>query len=223
MGHFITMDETERGTPDWPELLAVDSVLPTPIDDSALRLRLRLTVLAAAGRAARDPRPGAGDPDAALASRWHHSASGSPWPTESSRPPARSTTCTVGSPAGCWRDRIEMSYDDTTGRGFIGRPVVWFRDPARWRDFAYLAFSATGGLVMSGLVVGTLANPTWRRSSWSSTRRLELGHLLLRPVPHRAHRLVGDHPRPDTRPSNSPTAASCPSTATPSSSSGSPR
>ena len=32
-----------------------------------------------------------------------------------------------------------------------GRPLVWLRDPARWRDVGHLAFSMTGGLVLSAL------------------------------------------------------------------------
>ena len=158
MGHFITMDETERGTPDWPELLAVDSVLPTPIDDSALRLRLRLTALAAVDVLL-------GIPALALAILTLLSIPLAPLGIGLALAhgvvPATRAINDVHRRLAGWvlRDKIEMSYDDTTGRGFMGRPVVWFRDPARWRDFAHLAFSATGGLVMSGLVVGTLVNP----------------------------------------------------------------
>ena len=37
------------------------------------------------------------------------------------------------------------------------RPFTWLRDQARWRDVGHLGFSATGGLVMSGLLVLLLA------------------------------------------------------------------
>lgn len=57
------------------------------------------------------------------------------------------------------RDELSAAYADTSGRGVLGRPFVWFRDPGRWRDVAFLAFSATGGFVMSAVVVGLLANP----------------------------------------------------------------
>lgn len=43
--------------------------------------------------------------------------------------------------------------------GFFARPVSWMRDPHRWRDVAFLAFSATGGAVMSGLTVLVVVTP----------------------------------------------------------------
>ncbi|OJF14872.1 putative sensor protein [Couchioplanes caeruleus] len=55
--------------------------------------------------------------------------------------------------------RLPPGYAATTGRGFVGEPVVWLRDPRRWRDFAFLAFSATGGAVLSGLPPLVLATP----------------------------------------------------------------
>ncbi|MDP3891546.1 histidine kinase [Nocardioides sp.] len=57
------------------------------------------------------------------------------------------------------RDDLSAAYADTSGRGLFGRPLVWFRDPGRWRDIAFLAFSATGGFVMSAVVVGLIVNP----------------------------------------------------------------
>lgn len=50
-----------------------------------------------------------------------------------------------------------------TGDGLpLARPVRWLRDPARWRDFGFLCFSATGGFVMSLVPVALLTTPvTW--------------------------------------------------------------
>jgi signal transduction histidine kinase len=161
VGHFITMDETGRtagGVPDWQELLAVDSILPTPVDDASLRMRLRLTVLAAVEVLL-------GMPALALAILTLVSIPLAPLGVGLALAhavvPATRALNDVHRRLAGWvlRDGIEMPYADTTGRGFIGRPVVWFRDPARWRGLAHLGFSGTGGLVMSGLIVGTLANP----------------------------------------------------------------
>ncbi len=41
----------------------------------------------------------------------------------------------------------------------LGRPFVWLRDPARWRDVAFLWFSATGGFVLSALPALLLTAP----------------------------------------------------------------
>jgi signal transduction histidine kinase len=54
---------------------------------------------------------------------------------------------------------VEAAYADTAGRGFLGRPTVWLRDGNRWRDFGFLAFSGTGGFVMSGLPALLLVTP----------------------------------------------------------------
>ncbi|PWN01501.1 sensor histidine kinase [Nocardioides silvaticus] len=67
-------------------------------------------------------------------------------------------------------DDVESGYLPDDGRSVLGRPLLWVRDPARWRDFAHLWFSATGGFVLSGLptlllvapvvhVVGLLVDP----------------------------------------------------------------
>lgn len=50
-----------------------------------------------------------------------------------------------------------------TGDGLpLAWPVRWLRDPARWRDFGFLCFSATGGFVMSLVPVALLTTPvTW--------------------------------------------------------------
>jgi len=45
---------------------------------------------------------------------------------------------------------------DTTG--FL-RPFLWLRDPARWRDVGFLWFSATGGFVLSALPALLLTAP----------------------------------------------------------------
>lgn len=39
------------------------------------------------------------------------------------------------------------------------RPLVWIRDPARWRDIGFLAYAATGGFAMSALPVLLLVSP----------------------------------------------------------------
>ena len=47
-------------------------------------------------------------------------------------------------------EEIPCGYAPTDGHQHgITRPFVWLRDPARWRDFAFLWFSATGGFVLS--------------------------------------------------------------------------
>ena len=56
-------------------------------------------------------------------------------------------------------DRIESGYLPTEGRSTVGLPLVWLRDPARWRDFAHLWFSATGGFVLSALPALLLTAP----------------------------------------------------------------
>lgn len=61
-------------------------------------------------------------------------------------------------------EQIRPGYRSTAGRGPIGRTAVWFRDSARWREFAFLAFSATGGFTISLLVACLLLTP--------------IGHLL---------------------------------------------
>ena len=54
---------------------------------------------------------------------------------------------------------ITAAYADTTGTNVVTRPLRWLRDPARWRDFGFLWFSATGGFVLSILPVGLLVAP----------------------------------------------------------------
>ncbi|GAA1529210.1 sensor domain-containing protein [Nocardioides humi] len=57
---------------------------------------------------------------------------------------------------------IVAAYAPTAGTAVVVRPVRWLRDPARWRDFGFLCFSATGGFVMSLLPVALLTTPlTW--------------------------------------------------------------
>ena len=70
-------------------------------------------------------------------------------------------------------EQIPESYRPT--RGLSARSVVWtwLRDPARWRDLAHLAFSTTGGVVMSGAlvlpiaaIVTYLSLPFWTSGMW---------------------------------------------------------
>jgi signal transduction histidine kinase len=56
-------------------------------------------------------------------------------------------------------EQITTEYADTAGTNLITRPVRWMTDKARWRDVAFLWFSATGGFAMSVLVVGMLVSP----------------------------------------------------------------
>ncbi len=56
-------------------------------------------------------------------------------------------------------EEIPSGYADTTGTNFLTRPVRWLRDKARWRDFGFLCFSATGGFAMSVLPVAMLTAP----------------------------------------------------------------
>ena len=45
----------------------------------------------------------------------------------------------------------------TAGQPPLSVVFTWLRDQARWRELGHLAFSATGGLVMSGVMVLPLA------------------------------------------------------------------
>ncbi|CUU60661.1 Signal transduction histidine kinase [Parafrankia irregularis] len=55
--------------------------------------------------------------------------------------------------------RLTATYADTSETTFLARPLRWLRDPARWRDFAFLWFSATGGFVLAVIPPGLLAAP----------------------------------------------------------------
>ncbi|WGX95704.1 histidine kinase [Nocardioides sp. L-11A] len=58
-------------------------------------------------------------------------------------------------------EAIPASYAPTRGATLI-RPAHWLRDPARWRDFGFLCFAATGGFVISMLPLALLTTPiTW--------------------------------------------------------------
>jgi len=54
---------------------------------------------------------------------------------------------------------VIADYADTTGRNLVTRPMRWLTDGARWRDVAFLWFSATGGFVLALLPVALLAAP----------------------------------------------------------------
>ncbi len=56
-----------------------------------------------------------------------------------------------GIAGGLLGEEVPSGYADTAGLGVGGRLLTWLRDPARWRDFAHLWFSATGGFVLSAL------------------------------------------------------------------------
>lgn len=58
-------------------------------------------------------------------------------------------------------ETVPAGYAPAGGPALV-RPVRWLRDPARWRDFGFLCFSATGGFVMSLVPVALLTAPvTW--------------------------------------------------------------
>ncbi|WP_246159293.1 sensor histidine kinase [Catellatospora sichuanensis] len=54
---------------------------------------------------------------------------------------------------------VVARYADTDGKNPITAMIVWARDPARWRDFAFCWFSGTGGLLMSLVPVVFLVGP----------------------------------------------------------------
>jgi signal transduction histidine kinase len=56
-------------------------------------------------------------------------------------------------------EQVPTAYADTTGTNVVTRPLRWLGDPARWRDFGFLCFSATGGFVLSLVPAGLLAGP----------------------------------------------------------------
>ena len=57
----------------------------------------------------------------------------------------------LGEPMPTW-------YAASAHRNPLTRPSVWIRDEARWRDFAWLAFAATGGAVISLLPAALLSS-----------------------------------------------------------------
>lgn len=70
-------------------------------------------------------------------------------------------------------EEIPASYRPTTGLPPLSVVWTWLRDPARWRDLAHLAFSMTGGFVMSGFLVlplvavlTYLSMPLWAGWQW---------------------------------------------------------
>jgi signal transduction histidine kinase len=56
-------------------------------------------------------------------------------------------------------EQIAAGYAPTGRAGLLGRPWIWLRDSARWRDVAFLAFASTGGFAMSVAVVALLVSP----------------------------------------------------------------
>ncbi len=65
---------------------------------------------------------------------------------------------------------IPADYAAMTGRGFLARPLVWLRDGHRWRDVGFLAFSMTGGAVLSALPPLLLATPVVHLGGWALQR-----------------------------------------------------
>jgi signal transduction histidine kinase len=56
-------------------------------------------------------------------------------------------------------ETVTASYADIGGTNLVTRPVRWLTDPARWRDVAFLWFSATGGFALSLVPVALLVAP----------------------------------------------------------------
>ena len=75
-------------------------------------------------------------------------------------------------------DDVPAAYAGTGGRGFLGTPLVWLRDPARWRDVGHLAFSVSGGAVLSGLPVLLLVTPVVHLGGWAIERSAVWGLLV---------------------------------------------
>jgi signal transduction histidine kinase len=62
----------------------------------------------------------------------------------------------------------------------LTRPAYWLRDQARWRDFGFLCFSATGGFVMSLVPVALVTAPaTWLILAFTAGEGVWLLLLLL--------------------------------------------
>ena len=71
-------------------------------------------------------------------------------------------------------ETIAEPYQPTAGLPPLSVVWTWLRDPARWRDLAHLAFSLTGGLLMSGALVLPIAAlltyltmPLWLGWEWT--------------------------------------------------------
>ncbi|MEU0312405.1 histidine kinase [Nocardioides sp. NPDC006273] len=59
-------------------------------------------------------------------------------------------------------EAIPEAYVDLSALPVLSRPFRWISEKARWRDFAFCCFSATGGFVLSVLPAGLLTVPlTW--------------------------------------------------------------
>lgn len=56
---------------------------------------------------------------------------------------------------------VVQEYQDTSGLGAISRIQRWAKDPARWRDLLWEAFSATIGFTLSVLSIALFAYPLW--------------------------------------------------------------
>jgi signal transduction histidine kinase len=77
-------------------------------------------------------------------------------------------------------ETIPARYASTQGTFALAWPVRWLRDPARWRDFGFLCFSATGGFVMSLVPVALVTAPvTWLILAFTAGEWVWLLLLLL--------------------------------------------
>jgi signal transduction histidine kinase len=75
-------------------------------------------------------------------------------------------------------DTVPAAYASTEGDGFLARPLVWLRDPARWRDVGHLAFSMSGGAILSGLPPLLLVTPFVHLGGFVLQRTVVWGLLL---------------------------------------------
>jgi signal transduction histidine kinase len=57
-------------------------------------------------------------------------------------------------------EEISARYVDDSSTNVMSRPLLWLRDPARRGEVGFLAFSATGGFVLSAVPALLLASPT---------------------------------------------------------------
>ncbi len=147
----------ERPMPDWFTVdLRVPSADPRPLDEAGIRRRLGLTVLALAEALL-------GIPALVLAILTLLSIPLAPLGVgllvahgvvPATAALVRLHRRLAGEVLG---ERIHASY--AVGSGALRGPVTWFRDKARWRDFGYLAFSATGGFAICLLPAGLLTQP----------------------------------------------------------------
>jgi signal transduction histidine kinase len=145
---------------DWSvmSLQAIRSVRPAPVDGSALVDRLRLTAVSLGYALGMAPALALGIlsllciPLGLVTAGFAIAFAVVPATAALTRVHRRVSGQLLG-------EEIITSYADTTGTNVVTRPVRWLTDRARWRDIAFLWFSATGGFALSVLPVALLVAP----------------------------------------------------------------